>query len=253
MVVDDASTDDSEALYNDLEAAGVSILRNAENRGPAYCRNRGAATTSAQWLVFLDSDDELLAGGLLTLHDAIAPGVGLVCGTYTDADPSDPDRPFFAGTFAVRRDVFEAVDGYDPVLRFAENSDLVWRLTAELRRRRLDIADVTTPVVRLHSIGRSRDYDDPRLDAAKHILEKHQHDMVRSRKERAKYQAIAAVNAARLGRWPEDASIRLASVANATDAIAQPPRLAVVTYRSTVGRATHRSPMASTNTVPDAW
>ena len=253
VVVDDASTDDSEALYDDLEAAGVSILRNAENRGPAYCRNRGAATTSAQWLVFLDSDDELLAGGLLALHDAIAPGVGLVCGTYTDADPSDPDRPFFAGTFAVRRDVFEAVDGYDPVLRFAENSDLVWRLTAELRRRRLDIADVTAPVVRLHSIGRSRDYDDARLNAAKHILEKHQHDMVRSRKERAKYQAIAAVNAARLGRWPE--ARRFAWQASRTQPmrLRNHARLAVVTYRSTVGRATHRSPMASTDTVSDAW
>jgi rhamnopyranosyl-N-acetylglucosaminyl-diphospho-decaprenol beta-1,3/1,4-galactofuranosyltransferase len=241
VVVDDASTDESEGLYEDLQTAGVSILRNARNCGPAYSRNRGAATTSGRWLVFLDSDDELLAGGLVALHDAIAPDVGLVCATHTDADPSDPERQFFAGTFAVRRDVFEAIDGYDPVLRFAENTDLLWRLTAELRRRTLHIADVTTPIVRLHSIGRSRDYDEARLSAAKRILEKHRDDMVSSRKERAKYQAIAAVNAARLGRWPE--ARRFAWQASRT----QPMRLrnharsAVMTYRSAYERVTHEA------------
>jgi GT2 family glycosyltransferase len=245
VIVDDGSTDGSEALYEELEAAGSSILRNAQNHGPAYSRNRGAASASGQWLVFVDSDDELLAGALPTLHDAIAPGTGLVCATHADADPSDPERQFFAGTFAVRRDVFEAIDGYDPVLRFAENSDLLWRLTTELRRRRLHIADVATPVVRLHSIGRSRDYDEARLSAAKHILEKHRHDMVSSRKERAKYQAIAAVNAARLGRWPE--ARRFAWQASRTEPtrMRNHARSAVMAYRSTLGRVTRRSPMAS--------
>ncbi len=249
VVVDDASTDESDALYKDLEAAGVSIVRNAQNYGPAYSRNRGAATASGRWLVFLDSDDELLAGGLLALHDAIAPGVGLVCATHTEADPSDPDRQFFAGTFAVRRDVFEAIDGYDPVLRFAENSDLLWRLTAELRRRKLYIADVTAPVVRLHSVGQSRDYDEARLSAAKHILEKHKHDMVRSRKERAKYQAIAAVNAARLGRWPEARRFAWQASRTQPTRLRNHARLAAVAYRSTFGRVAHRSPMESADSV----
>jgi len=103
------------------------------------------------------------------------------------------------------------------------------------------VADVATPVVRLHSIGRSRDYDEARLSAAKRILEKHRDDMVSSRKERAKYQAIAAVNAARLGRWPE--ARRFAWQASRT----QPMRLrnharsAVMTYRSACERVTHEA------------
>lgn len=69
ILVDDASTDHSAKVIQDLCARyrGHSsiILRSithASNRGVCAAKNTGARASSGEWLVFLDSDDELIAG-----------------------------------------------------------------------------------------------------------------------------------------------------------------------------------------------
>ena len=74
IFIDDYSTDGSfgflqeqvPMLFGGLSEKSV-ILRNAENRGASYARNRGARAARSEWLVFLDSDDELCgtAAGLV--------------------------------------------------------------------------------------------------------------------------------------------------------------------------------------------
>jgi glycosyltransferase involved in cell wall biosynthesis len=65
IVVDDGSTDDTAAVAS---ACGASIVLRQANAGLASARNAGLGAARAEYVVFLDSDDELLP-------DAVQSGV----------------------------------------------------------------------------------------------------------------------------------------------------------------------------------
>ena len=57
IVVDDASTDGTEALFRGIRDPRVKYLRYEENRGACYARNFGAEHTKGALIAFQDSDD----------------------------------------------------------------------------------------------------------------------------------------------------------------------------------------------------
>ncbi|MBV1779205.1 glycosyltransferase [Paeniglutamicibacter sp. ABSL32-1] len=84
IVVNDASTDDSLHVANELahKFAQVTVLHNERNRGPVETFNRGLERATGEFLVRLDADDLLTPG---SLHRAVAvarsdPMIGLVYG-----------------------------------------------------------------------------------------------------------------------------------------------------------------------------
>lgn len=128
IVVDDASTDDSAAVAADLQKGDsrVRVIRLACNLGQASARNIGAALTTSELLVFLDSDDEYLPGffaravGLFGKHPecaAIKTGIEVV-NLPADLPLADDDPRYNAAVFSsgsnlvVRRSVFWAVGGF---------------------------------------------------------------------------------------------------------------------------------------------
>ncbi len=60
IVVDDGSTDDTEALLNPFINNQTLKYFKQENSGVAAARNLGAKNSSGAWIAFLDSDDEWL-------------------------------------------------------------------------------------------------------------------------------------------------------------------------------------------------
>ncbi|CAB1127711.1 putative Glyco_trans_2-like domain-containing protein [Candidatus Hydrogenisulfobacillus filiaventi] len=64
VIVDDASVDDTaarlEAYLASRPREGVTLLRNADNLGPAAARNRGIAAARGDWVLFLDADNWVL-------------------------------------------------------------------------------------------------------------------------------------------------------------------------------------------------
>ena len=77
VVVDDGSTDNSLEIIRSISPA-IHVI-SQPNRGVSVARNRGSSETSSEWLVFLDADDLLVGGTLVSrLHTAATSGADVV-------------------------------------------------------------------------------------------------------------------------------------------------------------------------------
>jgi glycosyltransferase involved in cell wall biosynthesis len=68
VVVDDGSIDGSPDVVASVGDPRIRLIRHEANRGRCPSRNTGMGAARGEWLVFLDSDDELLPGALRAIH-----------------------------------------------------------------------------------------------------------------------------------------------------------------------------------------
>jgi glycosyltransferase involved in cell wall biosynthesis len=161
VLADDASTDESAAIAQDVsrsplpEGTRVLTVRNAENRGAGPARNAGVAATDADFLFFLDADDEFLP-----------PHIGL-CLTALLSDPSigyvwgrrDWDLPIHDSwrdrldqssvmNLCVRRPWHDLIGGFPehPDYRGHGYEDCVYRIVLRRLARGRPIPEITTRV-----------------------------------------------------------------------------------------------------------
>ncbi len=83
IIVDDASTENIEAIVADFGDPRIRYLRLDHNSGAAAARNVGMAETRGQYIAFQDSDDIWLPGKLarqVELLEGQPPNVGVVTG-----------------------------------------------------------------------------------------------------------------------------------------------------------------------------
>lgn len=139
ILVNDGSLDGSvrliEPFLNDLQIK----LFNQHNLGVSAARNLGASEAKGQWLIFLDSDDQLRDGFFSRLIeelqgsneiDFLVFGINRIKGDHSQSI-LPRDGYYFSkipGTFVIRKSVFDQVGGYDERFRFAENTELFHRL-----------------------------------------------------------------------------------------------------------------------------
>lgn len=153
VVVDDASTDGSAAIAEEL---GCRVVRLPENRGVSAARNAGIDATTGDVVFFLDSDVALRPDAVANAMEILArdPGIGCVHGVY-DTEPLIDDGPVeryrilhavywrsrcvgevnsvvFA-LAAIRRDVLLAVGRFDERLRDCEDVEYGSRLAVRTR------------------------------------------------------------------------------------------------------------------------
>lgn len=131
ILVDDGSTDDSlDALHHfeTLPCARFTLLREQHCGRPGAVRNKGLSVTQGQYLVCLDPDDLPGPDWLLTCIAALEdhPDAGVAYTHYNHVEDGghrevvlpqyDPallrTQNIVAPTALMRRDVFEASDGY---------------------------------------------------------------------------------------------------------------------------------------------
>lgn len=158
IVVDDGSATRAENLVPNptRRALPIRFVRNNESVGPGASRNRGAETSTARYVVFMDddciADPELIArhrsalgaanGPAVSLGPILSPpGQRLPAWTHWDADRLGREyarlargevspgwRHFYTGNAGVRRDDFVAVGGFDRRFARQEDVELGYRL-----------------------------------------------------------------------------------------------------------------------------
>ena len=68
IVVDDGSSDATVESISGFPDPRLRVIQHGVNRGPGAARNTGVRSATGDWVVLLDSDDELLPGALTTMH-----------------------------------------------------------------------------------------------------------------------------------------------------------------------------------------
>ncbi len=144
MVADNGSDDGTRSCVERWSARDprIHLLDASARRGAAAARNMGVRSARAGFLAFCDADDVVrpgwVASMLLALRDAeLVAGVfdfGALDGAPKSLPAPAATRqlgflPFgLSANLAVRRDVFDAVHGFDETLSPEEDVDLCWRL-----------------------------------------------------------------------------------------------------------------------------
>jgi len=163
IVLDDASTDTTREVCQKLK--GIKYIRLDRNQGVAGARNVGILASLAEYVSFLDDDDQRLPGSLDLQLEALAanPEAGFVCGPvlYADEDghptgeiayPKGSDRDVFWEVLewnffilpvavVIRKDCFFRVGLFNSRLAGVDDWDL-WVRLAEL----FPVAIVSQPV-----------------------------------------------------------------------------------------------------------
>ena len=226
IVVDDGSTDDTATAVKAVDLERLSY-RWQPNGGPSVARNTGAEMATGEYLVFLDTGD-IAHPDWLTALDAMTRAYGcevVSCGADFTRDGvvmrSVVPRQlglgagrviayFRAGCFAVRRDRFWAVGGFDTAMRFSEVSELGMRVGQSLSGQANAVTHVARSLVSVElpagdgfgGLSTSLAYsDERRLQTAEYILQKHHAVMERAPALRQTYLRVAGVAAARLGQY----------------------------------------------------
>ncbi len=157
IVVDDASTDDSVEI---ARKAGATVIASERNIGPASARNLGIASTSADLIAFLDSDDCWMPHHLATLLPAFEQDPDTVFAFGRVRNYERPPVHITANLVAARdiflellvtnvvvqsatiarREALRAVGGYPEGMRYSEDYSLWLRLAMNARVATTDAA-----------------------------------------------------------------------------------------------------------------
>ena len=151
-IVDDSSTDDSWRIIQNYVGLDdrFSGERNKENKGGNYCRNRGYALSSGEYLIFLDADD-WLADDCIEVRVAemqrdtekewdiiVFPSIASGGGRLFNFNPLRPDSDALLGFLRQgspwqtmmpiwRRDAFERINGFDETFSRLQDVELFSR------------------------------------------------------------------------------------------------------------------------------
>jgi glycosyltransferase involved in cell wall biosynthesis len=174
IVVDDGSTEDLSRVGK--MDSRVRLIRQP-NRGTAAARNNGVASSTGEFVAFLDHDDLWLPGNLdaQTALLAANPRAGFCYAHYDMVDgdgkrqavpPSDrPARSYLEmlrggapipSTVVVGRLCLAVVGGFDPMLPYSDDQDVMLKLAYFFE---VEFVPSCQVLYRIHSGNASRNYD----------------------------------------------------------------------------------------------
>lgn len=153
LIVDDGSTDGTEAYLRSLDDPRVRYFFLPDHPGGNAARNKGIAESTAPLVTFLDSDDEYLPGRLantlaafeasptmrlmISSFETVTPNRRTACtNPAAELDKGDLERAvvshavYIAGSaITVRRDLLAEAGGFDVTVRQMQDRDLLLRMS----------------------------------------------------------------------------------------------------------------------------
>ncbi len=153
IVVDDGSSDDTQAVVEGLQSDLIRYHRLSQNGGAGRARNEGVKLAKAEWIAFQDSDDFWMENKLSRQVWYIGKNsdVGICCtgfrsqlsgDRYIDLCLQSVNEPVTvlseknfvdAPTIMIRKKIYEKLGGFDESLRALEDWDLALRACGEGR------------------------------------------------------------------------------------------------------------------------
>jgi glycosyltransferase involved in cell wall biosynthesis len=113
ILVDDASTDNTWEVLNQLKTADIKVFQLKENRGPSFARNFAIDHSNADFIFCLDSDDVLFQNSLYSLLNfALEKKVDWVYGDIVRGDQElryQIGDDFFGWNFKTIEDILVAM------------------------------------------------------------------------------------------------------------------------------------------------
>lgn len=267
IVVDDGSEPEHAAALEQLNGARVRVLRQAD-AGLGAARALGFTVATGEWFAVLD-DDDVWIDGWAELVEAMRADqdqrLGIVSGAAQlvrpdgavwRVDPPVAHGPllcgatvqYLAGCWAMRRDVYLRSGGYLPGLSASHQTELFIRATQVCAELRLEVDCTKVPVARIErrdDTDRSLSNPRPLLDGVRWVLARHAARFDEDRHERSNWQAVAALNAFRLGE-PEARTFAVGAVRDRPTNIRAWLRLGAVLAGS-IGRRRWQSATAFTS------
>ncbi len=186
IVVDDGSTDNTYVQLKPWIDEGKIIYYTQVNQGVSAARNLGVSNASGEYLVFLDSDDEMTGNYMAEVFSHIYENPDIiflsaqifvdqvlvknVLATRPYGKPLDIGL-FLAGTFIVKRSLFLASGGYDTEIKHSENNELSLRLRPLLKKKIF----IDKYLLRINQVKNDRISNSPvyLIDSITYILNKH--------------------------------------------------------------------------------
>lgn len=101
IIIDDGSTDSTEEVVRKFRDERLIYLKQSRNTGVNKAKNAGIKASKGKYIIFLDSDDQLLEGALSYIADTferIPDSVGVIWGACVDLDGNiTSSNPNFCG------------------------------------------------------------------------------------------------------------------------------------------------------------
>src|SRR5215471_4938106 len=167
LIIDDASSDDTEAVVEGIGDSRIRYIRHEQNRRISGARNTGVRNSTGEYIAFLDDDDEWVPDKLarqVGVLDGAAQIVGAVYTAFAQVDVATEEvlgvvTPTQRGhilhalcvrncvgtasTVCLRRQCFEDVGLFDESVAFGEEYDMWIRVA-----HRFDFTYINEPLVR---------------------------------------------------------------------------------------------------------
>jgi glycosyltransferase involved in cell wall biosynthesis len=217
IIMDDGSTDATETVIKDFKDSRIKYYF-TKNSGAADKRNRGSELAKGDFIILLDSDDEVKPNWLAEFDKKIRDGAQVVCCGMERFNEKGEliekklpfkysslyhniEGYFLSGTFLLKKNLFNSTGGYDISLASGHHTDFLLRLIPCLQTERINIVNIMEYLVKIHGHSgiKIRSNRKAVLDGTLDILKKHRLIFVNNKEEYKDFLSVAGINALILG------------------------------------------------------